>query len=151
MPGYLLLTDRLVVKKEGLQGDITEKETEAHVELGCLEVDILLPERRRLHVSSNALNRSFKDGLDGIIGVCPQVLVMILQEGQVAFPEGDLGCIVPKCTLKDFLSLSDLWFLLAFDSRLSRLAILEPLHEQRHILGDHCSIDGVFVADLSQY
>jgi hypothetical protein len=57
-----------------------------------------------------------------LVSICPQVLVLLLQEAQVAFPYIDLRSVVAQRALIDFLS---------FANGLSRVGVvLAALHEQ---------------------
>lgn len=105
--GYLLLALNVVVEQERLDGDVTKKETEAHVELRCLEVDILLPNRTCFHVLAHALDGSLKNLFDLVVCILSNNLTVILKEGKIAVPEVDLGGVVAQGVLKDLLCLRD--------------------------------------------
>ena len=75
--GNLLLVDVFVVKKKCLHRNVTQQEAKAHMELFCLEVDILLPDRSRFHMLSNTLNCPLKYLLNLIVGVCAKSLSVL--------------------------------------------------------------------------
>ena len=90
------MSDGLIVEERCLDGDVAEEEAEAHVELRSLEIDVLLPDRGGFHVLSDTLNCAFEHLLDLLVGVLAQRRMVMLQEGQIAFPEVDLGRVVAE-------------------------------------------------------
>ena len=86
----LLLVDIFVVEEKCLHRDVAQQEAKAHMELFCLKVDVLLPDRSRFHVLSNALNSSFKDLLNLIISIGAKSLRVLEKEVEVTFPEINL-------------------------------------------------------------
>ena len=96
-------------------------------------------------MATNALNGAFKDLLDLFISVGSQVLVVLLQEVEVAIPEVHLACIVAERAFVDFLGLAYGLGLIAL--RIALLALNKVLDVGCHI---GC-IDWVFVANLFQY
>ena len=90
----LLLVDIFVVEEKCLHRNVAQQEAKAHMELFCLKVDVLLPDRSRFHVLSNALNSSFKDLLNLIIGIGAKSLRVLEKEVEVTFPEINLWSII---------------------------------------------------------
>lgn len=103
----LLLVDKLVVEEERLHRNVAQQEAKAHMELFCLEVDVLLPDRSRFHVLSNTLNCPLKDLLNLIIGIGAKSLRVLKKEVKVAFPKVNLRCIIAERALEYFLCLGD--------------------------------------------
>ena len=94
-------------------------------------------------MAADALDSALEDLLYLIVGVCTQVLMLLLKEVQVAFPYIDLRSVVAERALVDFLSLAD---------GLSRVGvILAALHEKRGVVCHIRRVDWVFVADLFQH
>ena len=86
----LLLVDMFVVEEKCLHRYVAQQEAKAHMELFCFEVDILLPNRGRLHVFSNTLDCPLKDLLNLIIGIGAKSLRVLKKEVEVTFPEINL-------------------------------------------------------------
>ena len=96
-------------------------------------------------MTANALNGAFKDLFDLIVRLGSQVLVVLLEEVEIAVPQVDLAGIVAERAFVDFLGLCD-------GQRLIALWIaLLALHEQRDVRHHVCGVDRVLVANLLQH
>ena len=76
----LLLVDMIIVEEQCLHRNVTQQEAKAHMELFCLEVDVLLPDWCCFHVFSNTLNCPLKYLLNLIIGVSAKSLRVLKEE-----------------------------------------------------------------------
>ena len=85
-----------MIKKWGLDSHVAEKETEAHVELRSLKVNVLQPDRGCLHMLANTVYGTLENLFDLLVSVRAQQRVVILQEAQVALPQIDLGGVVAQ-------------------------------------------------------
>lgn len=103
----VLLALTFGIEQKRLDSNVAQEEAEAHVQLLCLEVDILLPDCPCFHVTTNALNGAFKYLLNLFVGIGPQVMVLFLEEREVIVPQVYLTGVVAKGALVDFLGLSD--------------------------------------------